>query len=470
MSASQARFGVMEFLCAWFSSLSSNLHWIFLLTATPLVIFLAVWTPPFQSADEPGHFYRAYQVAQGEFLGGAGGAYADSAIEQLYACVAALPFDLKARFTAEDRAKAEEVMWTGQLVDRQFPNTAVYAPTGYLPQALGVAFGKGIGMGVMRTLVLARLLNGTFAILVCTLALCWCRRGKVVMFAVLLMPMTLSLFASCNQDTSLIALTCLAFAIVSRQIAVGAPLSLTLATVLALSLLVVCLGRPPYVLLLMVLLIPHLLPPWRSKPSWLPGALLASSLVAVTVVWWRIASASMRGLVPPSSAYGPVDAKLQLLNLFHHPGTIAALVAYIFSHAAVYFAGMVGVLGWLDTPMPPTYYLAMALVLFTACLAELVHGGKVNRGATALLLVSPLAALAAVFLIEYLTWTWVGAPAIYGVQGRYGIPLAIAGGVGLPSVAGSTKIRERATAIVVLSQILTLVCLPQVIMTRYYLP
>jgi uncharacterized membrane protein len=459
----------MEFLRACFASLPSNLHWIFLLTACPLVIFLAVWTPPFQSADETGHFYRAYQVARGEFLGGGGG-YADSAIEQLYACVAALPFNDKARFTAADRVKAEQVKWTGQLIYRQFPNTAVYAPTGYLPQALGVAFGKRTGMGVMRTLVLARLLNGTFAILVCSLALCWCRRGKVVMFAVLLMPMTLSLFAACNQDTTLIALTCLAFAIISRQIAAGVPLSLTQATVLALSLLIVCLGRPPYVALLLVLFIPHLLPPWRSKPSWLPGAFLAGSLVGATVVWWRIASASMRGLVAPSSAYGVVDAKLQLLNLFHRPGTVAVLAAYVFRHAAVYFAGMVGVLGWLDTPMPPTYYLAMVLVLLTAGLAEFAHVGKVLRSATVLLLASPLAALAAVFLIEYLTWTSVGAPAIYGVQGRYGIPLAIAAGVGLPPLAASAKISERATAIVVLSQLLTLVCLPHVIMTRYYLP
>jgi len=470
MPASQARFAVIGFLRASFASLPSNLHWIFLLFASLLIIFLAVWTPPFQSADETAHFYRAYQVAQGEFLRGGGGGYADSAIGQLYACVAALPFKNKARFTAADRAKAEEVQWTGHLIDYQFPNTTVYAPTGYLPQALGVAFGKVTGMGVMRTLELARLLNGTFAILVCALALCWCRRGKVVMFVVLLMPMTLSLFASCNQDTTLIALTCLAFAIVSRQIAAGAPLSLTQATVLALSLLIVCLGRPPYVPLLLVLLIPHLLPPWRSKPSWLPGPFLAASLVAATVVWWRVASASTRGLVPPSAAYGAVDAKLQLLNLFHHPGTVAVLAGYVFRHAAVYFAGMVGVMGWLDTPMPPSYYLAMVLVLLTACLAELALGGKVKRSATALLLVSPLAALAAVFLIEYLTWTWVGAPAIYGVQGRYGIPLAIAAGVGLPPLAGSAKIRERATAIVVLSQILTLVCLPRVIMARYYLP
>src|SRR6202034_2076569 len=129
--------------------------------------------------------------------------------------------------------------------------------------------------------------NGTFAILVCSLALYWCRRGKVVMFAVLLMPMTLSLFASCNQDATLIALTCLAFAIISRQIAASVPLSLTQATVLAFSLLIVCLGRAPYVPFLLVLLIPHLMPPWRSKSSWLPGAFLAALLLAATVVWWR---------------------------------------------------------------------------------------------------------------------------------------------------------------------------------------
>jgi len=50
------------------------------------------------------------------------------------------------------------------------------------------------------------------------------------------------------------------------------------------------------------------------------------------------------------------------------------------------------------------------------------------------------------------------------------IPPVIAAGVGLPHPANSARTYRAATAVVVLSQLLTFVCLPQVIMARYYLP
>ena len=257
--------------------------------------------PPFQNADEPAHFDRAWQVAHGQLQATAGGTI-DSGTDLVYGYVTKLPFNSKARFTPADRAGAEAVKWTGQLAYRPFQNTGNYPPTGYLPQAVGIAIGKTCGMGVMRTLVLARVLNGGFAILVCVFALNWCRGGKLVMFAVLLLPMTLSLFASLSQDATLIALTALAFAVISRQIATGVPLSLAQTAVLAISLLIVSLGRPPYGVLSLVFLTPGLFPRWRIKPSWLPGVFLAGLLEAVTFVWWTKAYASTRSLVYAGTA------------------------------------------------------------------------------------------------------------------------------------------------------------------------
>ena len=458
-----------EFLRVFFARLPSRLHWVFLLCATPLVIFLALWTPPFQVADEFAHFDRAWQVAQGQLYPTVGGSI-DKGADQVNAYVADLPFNTRARFTSADRAGAEAVRWTGLLAYRGFPNTGICAPTGYLPQALGIAIGKAVGMGVMRTIVLARLFNGAFAILVCALALYWSRSGKVLMFAMLLLPMTLSLFASLSQDATLIALTCLAFAVISKQIETGAPLSLPLTAVLALSLLIVSLGRPPYTALLPALLTPGLFVRWRKKPSRLPGAILAGLSAVMVLVWWLSAYASTRAFAHPGAANGAVDAKMQLLNLFRHPGIVATLAGYAASHAAEYIAGMIGFLGWLDTLMPAPYYLVMLLVLLAACIAELNRCDKTKKSATVLLLFSPLAAIAAVFLIEYLIWTPVGAQAIFGVQGRYLIPPVIAAGVGLPHLANSARTYQAATAVVVLSQLLTFVCLPQVIMARYYLP
>ncbi len=470
MSTSQLRLSGAELLRVWLARLPSKLHWIFLAFAIPLAIFLALWTPPFQIADEPAHFLRALQVAQGGFYGGSGGG-SDPAIEQLDAYVFHLRFHSKDRFTVADQTAAESVKWTGQSVFRLFPNTASCAPTGYLPQALGLAAGKALGMSVVRTLQTARLFNAAFAIAVCALALFWCRNGKIVMFAMLLLPMTLSLFASCSQDAVLVALTSLAFAVISKQIAARASLSRGQIALVAISLLIVALGRPPYAALLLVLLMPGLLPRWRKTFAWLPGALLAGLCIAVVAAWWRGAAPLNQAFALASGAAGRLDARMQFLNLIHHPAIVGSLAGFALHHTAEYIAGAIGIFGWLDTTFPAFYYLLMLLVLLLACAAELAQTGKPRMSATVLLLLSPLAAAAAVFLIEYLTWTPVGALAIYGIQGRYFIPVAIAAGVGLPRIARTNgTCRHWPTAMVVLSQFVTLVCIPQVIMARYYRP
>ena len=271
-SLSRLRFANRISIDSWLVSLPSMLHWIFLLLGIPSFIYFAVCMPPFQAPDEQAHFDRSYQISRGGLYGGSGG-YVDRAIDEASYHYSQLPQHPEARLSDADESAAASVKWTGQTVYSIFPNTAANPPIGYLPQALGVALGRIVDMGVVHTLILSRLINGAFAILISALALYWCRRGKLVMFAVLLMPMTMFLFGSCNQDASLISFTCLAFALVSRQISEGVPLALRMTIVLASALLIVSLERPPYIPLLLVFLIPGILPHGgRSPPGWLVSA------------------------------------------------------------------------------------------------------------------------------------------------------------------------------------------------------
>ncbi len=75
--------------------------------------FLAINMPPFQNPDEPTHFLRAAQVADGGLVGS--------------------------------------------------PNTAIYPPLFYAPSAIGVLAGRVAGMTVVQTLVVSRLLTGMAA-------------------------------------------------------------------------------------------------------------------------------------------------------------------------------------------------------------------------------------------------------------------------------------------------------------------
>ena len=467
MPSPQAKSSFSHVLCSALQVLPSTLHWIFLLFAIPQVIFLALWTPPFQTADEPAHFNRAWQIAHFE-IGPQRGAMADSGALNAEICIAGIGFHQKARYTKADQMCAESAQWTGQLTYREFPNTGAGALTGYIPQALGIAIGKAVGLGPLRTLQLVRLLNGAFAIAVCSFALWWCRSGRLVMFAVLLMPMSLSLFASCGQDPTSIALTCLAFALISRQLDAGGALPRTQAAIVVVSLVVVSVSRPTYVALLLPLLIPQLFDGRRNRPSWITGFWFACLSLAITVAWWLTAMRAVRAVAAPIAGIGVVDAKLQLANLLHHPAIARDLLAYTIHHIPEYIAGVIGYLGWLDTLMPSVYYLIMFGVLVLAFLAETSVAPRLPKNVTAIFLCAGFAGIALVFLVEYLIWTPVGAPGIYGVQGRYFIPLLIAVAVGLPRLGNSEKTYQRVTAMVVAVQLITAVVLPQVILARYY--
>jgi uncharacterized membrane protein len=91
---------------------------------------------------------------------------------------------------------------------------------------------------------------------------------------------------------------------------------------------------------------------------------------------------------------------------------------------------LIGVLGWLDTPLMDWVYPVLSALLVASFLVPL----RLERGPRyRIAAVSALAVVAyvlAVYLIFYLTWTPIDAPDIWGVQGRYFVvvlaPLSVA--------------------------------------------
>jgi hypothetical protein len=466
-SSPDTEFAASKHAASWLAILPSMLPWIFLFLATPTVIFLSVCTPPFQSADEINHFLRSYQVSVGEFYGRSGG-YVDQGILEVYSHYSGLPFKPNARVTAADEFAAASVKWTGKKVSSYFQNTSTSPPIGYLVQAVAIVLGKMAGLSVLHTAMLARLLNGALAIFISFLALDWCRRGKLFMFAVLLLPMTLSLFASCSQDALLISMCCLAFSLLSRQISEDLPLSWPMTILLASALLIVTIERPPYVPLLLVLLIPGLVPRWGGKPAWLTGLTLAGLSLCLTVIWWLAAFSSATTVVNVNTQ-SPVGARMQILALAHHPWILLPVMGNTCQYIGDYARSFIGVLGWLDTYMPGPYYAIMILMLLVALAGETLYTGRFGNRAARIVFLATLFTVASVFFIEYLVWTPVGALVVEGVQGRYLIPLAIAAGIALPCVAKWDWGYRWATALVVLCQPLTFLYLPKVIIERYYL-
>ena len=136
-----------------------------------------------------------------------------------------------------------------------------------------------------------------------------------------------------------------------------------------------------------------------------------------------------------------------------------------------------GVLGWLDTPLPGPFYVAARAMLIVAVLAGVSVGRAAGwRWLRVAAVAVGLAVAGAVFAAMYLVWTKVGAPTVEGVQGRYLIPVALVLCLALEGERAPAFARRipawvaRATAAALLAfPILSGLAVQHAIIARYYL-
>src|SRR3978361_1246189 len=130
--------------------LERRLPEIYVLCALFVTLLLAVLTPPFFVPDEANHSLRALQLAHGQVLAtaareGAGGQAdrnAHDAMLRMNSIIAAeaerYPMARSrpdGRISRDDVEAMQQLSWAHADQFFAFPNTAVYPPTLYLPQA-----------------------------------------------------------------------------------------------------------------------------------------------------------------------------------------------------------------------------------------------------------------------------------------------------------------------------------------------
>jgi uncharacterized membrane protein len=203
---------------------------LFLLCALPIVLFTALTTPPSQSPDEVTHFARALGLLHGAVLGvkksdidPQTGKVEWSTGVRVDAGLLGVAFgsttytDFRPVETLDDWNKIERAPQNPGRVYVNLPNTATYFPAAYVPAALGVAMAKyGFNETPLHCFLTARVFMGV-AFLATGLAALWVAAyGEAVLVTVLLLPMTLFLGGTLNQDGLLTAMTCLAAACLTR--------------------------------------------------------------------------------------------------------------------------------------------------------------------------------------------------------------------------------------------------------------
>ena len=446
---------------------SAGLAVLFLVYGLVAVGLLAVIMPPYQNPDEVAHFMRAEAISEGGVIGArfptiGGGGVIDFGIERSAAIFEPLKFHPERKVTRAMAENALAIKWGTEAGPRGFANTAIYSPVSYIPAVVGIWIGKGLHLPVIRTLVISRLLMGLTGIAIATVALALAGCGAPFLFVILTLPMSLALMTSPSQDAMIVALGALAAALLIsgfQKLRLTSGAFIVLCTALA----IIATARPPYA---PIAVVPLLIPGRR-----LAGRITGVACVLGAVILWSMVAAKLTGVATPPG----VDPTAQALRLLTHPAKIAPLViGTLKSSGDLFLRGFIGQLGWLDVDMPRFYnVIALGeLSLGTIIAALTLRGMNIGRGTRLTLVLVILTSATAIFAIQYLTWTKVGAPIIDGVQGRYFLPLAMLSVGLLPNsgrpVARAPRALWLAMIPVGLFPVLTIVIVNHALIWRYY--
>jgi uncharacterized membrane protein len=345
---------------------------IYFFVALAAALAMALLTPPLQVPDEHQHFYRAFQLSEGDWrgakVGGALGAELPDSLGRL-----ADDF-LGSRRLHMLRRQVREFPWRDTVselwkplepskrVFLDFSGAGVYSPVPYAPQIVGIAVARWLGGGALSALYGARLANALASVALAAIAIGLFPYRKAMLATFAMMPMVLWLFGSASPDALLIAGSMLLVSVVTGAAAAGrwSLADLVLATALGAA---ICSFKPVYAPLLL-LGYPTLVKVRGFKYATLVhGGLLAAS-AAATIVWFSA--------LAPHIVYvrEGADASAQISAILAHPLSYARVLVNTISgyYPLMLTFQFIGIFGWLNVPMPVEIYLLAVLLLVSTCI------------------------------------------------------------------------------------------------------
>ena len=366
-------------------------------------------TPIMDTPDENAHYARALYLSDGHL-------YVPEKLEQ--SKIADDIIDVEAVFkkplalsNLEDEEVAEEKVTYSGIV-----KTNGYAFISYMPQAAGILIARLFSLSISASIVLGRFLNLLVYALLVRLAIKKAATNKYVLGTVALLPMSVYIAASFNQDAMsngliflIIGLFCELVEkeqITDLDLFLFALLSLALATM-----------KFPYVLIVGLLLF---LPKNKLNLRKYLVILISISLTLILgLVWLKIASSVNLQFVAENPEINPVK---KILYTIQNMGVFLQMVLKELFYLIPNKLQGAFTFGWFTYGLDLTWlYIA-----YLSCILIMLPRKKIfsNWNRAGIILVS-LAITMGILLTAYLMWNPVTDMSFAGVQGRYFIGIFV---------------------------------------------
>ena len=376
----------------------------------------ALITPPNQVPDEPSHYMRSYAMGMGDFHFDEGQEWPND----VYLLMEAFPVAYRNGYPAEngnsilDRFDIYfDSVESGKAGEKV--GIIIFQIIPYLPQALGVFIGRIFGADALICYYLARLVNLAFYSFCCYVALSWAKRFRMMLFAIMALPLTLFIAASCNNDSMLFGLMFIVFSTVLCD-----KFSKKQAIAFAAAFAVLCTSKASYIVFILLALLMLGRDKWNLKmKKW---QYLAIVLAAFLVVYQ-----GMGMLVGLLSNYGEIPRTMedsnpsaQLMFILSNP--LRYFVVFLDTLRNNYFfLSTGGLLVWIDVDIKLVSFATPVMLLWAGAKnAPLLE--KKDLSKTVVFFITTLLTYAVVLTGMYLTWTPVTLPQVIGIQMRYVLP------------------------------------------------
>lgn len=393
------------------------------------MIFLLI-VPPFQVNDEPAHYYKAYVVSEGQLLpqktGGVPGFYVPESLNKTVSTYYFMVYKYGVKQNSSTYASTLNLPLNPDnrvYVEKEM-YTLVYPPLPYIASGLVMALASLLGASPLILMYLGRIINLLVWVLMVYFAIKITPVHKWVFLLLALMPMTLFEAASLSADSFNLGLSFLTIAFFfklafeeEKTKVENRDLLILLALLAMLSL-----SKVGYaILLLLFFLIPSY--KFANNKRMISQFFLVLTLPVVCIAGiWNYLFKDLYISMPPAWATASIPGQIAFIS--SNPLNFLQIISHTLMEKQGFLVSFVGIFGWNEVPLPDLVVYIYLIALILVAVVDRAPLIKINPKQRSLAFITFFAMFFLVIIYEYVSFTPVGLDVIWGVQGRYFIPVA----------------------------------------------
>ncbi|MGE0749977.1 MAG: DUF2142 domain-containing protein [Variibacter sp.] len=392
-------------------------------------VAILVINPPLRGPDEQAHFVRIYAYAHGEFIPsveskGMKGTLLPPAFYDDNVLFNSVKFNIQkpgfnyrgvfAEYRKRQLQPAADRSNTPMFVP--FEGSESYTVVAYAPYVVAGIVARLLDLNFVDSLYLMRAAGLVFFTAVAAYAILIVPWLKWAFVLIALIPTTLYARTVLGADAATVSFSMVVVALCLRAVA-GQRSRLDRSVWMTLCVL----SKPPQIAFI---LLEPMLYRWRALGTkWRTIAIVILPAIGLTLLWLWLVDAEMAawrqyadGLYKREYFTLPWKLGFMLENPFHFPRVMGA--TFVHEWFALW-QQLIGILGWLDTPLDPWINATFTGLLLVTMLERLEVSAPARIRLVGYSMVTAAGYVVAVLFILFVTWTPPTEEEVWGVQGRY---------------------------------------------------